>query len=130
MVFSACAEVVPEDKQGIPLLEIQAGHELRVTEVAVEFIRAGFTWVPALATGKGSSKISDGVAWLGDYRIEVEIELSAKKQSRWKGIIDRYRNQQKPHHLESVTSLEMMGYDAAFVTLWPQRKPQDIGTWE
>ena len=94
-VFSACAEVVPEDKQGIPLLEIQAGHELRVTEVAVEFIRAGFTWVPALATGKGSSKISDGVAWLGDYRIEVEIELSAKKQSRWKGIIDRYRNQQK-----------------------------------
>ena len=95
MVFSACAEVVPEDKQGIPLLEIQAGHELRVTEVAVEFIRAGFTWVPALATGKGSSKIADGVAWLGDYRIEVEIELSAKKQSRWKGIIDRYRNQQK-----------------------------------
>ena len=95
MVFSACAEVVPEDKQGIPLLEVQAGHELRVTEVAVEFIRAGFTWVPALATGKGSSKISDGVAWLGDYRIEVEIELSAKKQSRWKGIIDRYRNQQK-----------------------------------
>ena len=78
-VFSACAEVVPEDKQGIPLLEVQAGHELRVTEVAVEFIRAGFTWVPALATGKGSSKISDGVAWLGDYRIEVEIELSGKK---------------------------------------------------
>ena len=36
---------------------------------------------------------------MGEYRIEVEIELSAKKQSRWKGIIDRYRNQQKkPHH--------------------------------
>ena len=68
-----------EDKQGIPLLEVQAGHELRVTEVAVEFIRAGFIWVPALATGKGASKISDGVAWLGEYRIEVEIELSAKK---------------------------------------------------
>lgn len=84
-----------EEKQGIPLLEVQAGHELRVTEVAVEFIRAGFIWVPALATGKGASKISDGVAWLGEYRIEVEIELSAKKQSRWKGIIDRYRNQQK-----------------------------------
>ena len=129
-VFSACAEVVPEDKQGIPLLEVQAGHELRVTEVAVEFIRAGFTWVPALATGKGSSKISDGVAWLGDYRIEVEIELSAKNNHGGKALSTAIEINKKPHHLESVTSLEMMGYDAAFVTLWPQRKPQDIGTWE
>ena len=37
-VFSACAEVVPADKQGIALLEVEAGHELLVTVVAVEFI--------------------------------------------------------------------------------------------
>lgn len=82
------------DRKKIPLLEVQAAHEIRVSEVAVEFIRAGFDWMPPNVSGKGASKVSDGVAWLGECRIEVEVELSPKKQARWKGIIERYRNQQ------------------------------------
>ena len=42
----------------------------------------------------------------------------------------RRRGRQNREHPRVCGENEMMGYDAAFVTLWPQRKPQDIGTWE
>lgn len=78
-----------------PMLEVQHAHELRVAEVAVEFIRQGFEWIPPVNSGVGASKVSDGTAWLGDARVEVEVELSPKNQRRWSAVIDRYRKKQE-----------------------------------
>lgn len=84
-----------DDSKRLPLIEVQAAHELRVAEAATAFILEGFSWTPPAVTGRGASKVSDGTAWLNDARIEVEIELSPKKQSRWNGIIARYRAEQE-----------------------------------
>lgn len=92
----------------VPLIEVQAAHELRVSEVAVAFIREGFSWTPPVVSGRGASKVSDGTAWMNGVRIEVEIELSPKKQSRWNGIIARYRALQER---EAVGVIYIFGSD-------------------
>jgi len=78
-----------------PMMEVQHAHELRVSEIAVEFIRQGFDWIPPINSGVGASKVSDGTAWLGDSCIEIEVELSPKNQRRWAAVIDRYRKKQE-----------------------------------
>lgn len=78
----------------MPVVEVQAAHELRVADVAVEFMRAGFAWTPPLARGAHDEKVSDGTAWMGEVRVEVEVELSAKTATRWRRVAARYRDVQ------------------------------------
>lgn len=81
-------------KRNFSVVEVQAAHELRVADLAVEFIRAGFDWSPPLARGAQDRKVADGTAWLGDTRIEIEVELSAKTAKLWRQVAARYRDLQ------------------------------------
>lgn len=100
-----------------PMLEVQHAHELRVAEVAVEFIRQGFEWTPPINNGVGASKVADGTAWLGDVRIDVEVELSPKNQRRWAAVIDRYRKQQETQTLGVVYVFGNDGIRRSFRTI-------------
>lgn len=109
------------------LFSVQAQHELRVAEVAVEFIRQGFDWVPTLYSGVVASKVSDGVAWLDGVRIDVEVELSAKKQSRWAGIIKRYNTYTRTHDCGIVYIFGSDGLQNSFKTVMEITPP--FGWW-
>lgn len=90
------------------VVEVQAAHELRVADLAVEFIRAGFDWSPPLARGAHDEKVADGTAWMGGARIEIEVELSAKTARRWRRVAARYRDIQAR---ETVGVLYVFAHD-------------------
>lgn len=100
-----------------PMLEVQHAHELRVAEVAVEFIRQGFEWTPPINNGVGASKVADGTAWMDDVRIDVEVELSPKNQRRWGAVIDRYRKKQETQTLGVVYVFGNDGIRRSFRTI-------------
>lgn len=105
----------------MPVVEVQAAHELRVADLAVEFIRAGFDWTPPLARGSQDEKVSDGTAWLGDVRIEVEVELSAKTALRWRRIIGRYRDIQAREPMGVLYVFSHDGLRRSFRTVLAER---------
>lgn len=105
----------------------QLEHELRVSEVAVEFACAGFSWVPPNATGQGASKVSDGVAVLDGVEFHVEVELSAKKQNRWRGIVARYRNLQAVRAVGVVYVMGSEGLRKSFGNVLRESPPP--GWW-
>lgn len=105
----------------MPVVEVQAAHELRVADLAVEFIRAGFDWTPPLARGSQDEKVSDGTAWLGDVRIEVEVELSAKTALRWRRIIGRYRDIQARESMGVLYVFSHDGLRRSFRTVLAER---------
>lgn len=105
----------------LPVVEVQAAHELRVADLAVEFIRAGFDWTPPLARGSHDEKVSDGTAWMGDARIEVEVELSAKTARRWRRIIGRYRDIQAREAMGVMYVFSQDGLRRSFRTVLAER---------
>lgn len=107
--------------QQMPVVEVQAAHELRVADLAVEFIRAGFDWTPPLARGSQDEKVADGTAWLGDVRIEVEVELSAKTARRWRRIIGRYRDIQAREAMGVLYVFSHDGLRRSFRTVLAER---------
>lgn len=105
----------------MPVVEVQAAHELRVADVAVEFIRAGFDWTPPLARGSQDEKVADGTAWLGESRIEVEVELSAKTARRWRRIAARYRDIQARESMGVLYVFSHDGLRRSFRTVLSER---------
>lgn len=103
------------------LLEVQYAHELRVADVAVEFILQGFEWTPPINNGVGASKVADGTAWLGDVRIDVEVEQSPKNQRRWAAVIDRYRKKQETQKLGVVYVFGNDGLRQSFRTIMAEK---------
>lgn len=98
----AASIVGTSDVKVQPLMEVRYAHELRVAEVAVEFIRQGFEWIPPIKTRHGAHKVADGSAWLGDVCVDIEVEISPKNQRHWAAAIDRYRKKQETTDLGVV----------------------------
>lgn len=107
--------------RNMPVVEVQAAHELRVGDVAVEFMRAGFAWTPPLGRGHQDEKVSDGTAWLGDSRIEVEVELSAKTATRWRRVAARYRDIQAREPMGVLYVFPHDGMRRSFRTILAER---------
>lgn len=103
------------------VVEVQAAHELRVSDLAVEFMRAGFDWTPPLARGAHDQKVSDGTAWMGDTRIEIEVELSAKTAKRWRLIAGRYRDLQTREPVGVLYVFASDGLRRSFRTVLAER---------
>lgn len=103
------------------VVEVQAAHELRVADVAVEFIRAGFDWTPPLARGAHDEKVSDGTAWMGQTRVEVEVELSAKTAKRWRRVAARYRDIQAREPVGVLYVFASDGLRRSFRTVLAER---------
>lgn len=105
----------------MPVVEVQAAHELRVADIAVEFIRAGFDWTPPLSRGGQDEKVSDGTAWMGETRIEVEVELSAKTARRWRRVTARYRDIQAREAMGVLYVFSHDGLRRSFRTVLAER---------
>ena len=103
------------------VVEVQAAHELRVADLAVEFIRAGFDWTPPLARGAHDEKVSDGTAWMGQTRVEVEVELSAKTAKRWRRVAARYRDIQAREPVGVLYVFASDGLRRSFRTVLAER---------
>ena len=74
-----------------PMLEVQHAHELRVAEVAVEFIRQGFEWTPPLTMEWGQARwqmVRHG--WV--MCVDVEVRLSQKSSVGQQSLTATERN--------------------------------------
>jgi hypothetical protein len=80
-------------------------HEVAVSIASARYAAAGYSWQRDEKAASSFDHQTDGVAWQGDVIDLVEVELTAKRQQRYRGIFAAFRRRMSAGAAIRVTYL-------------------------